>query len=102
MGLVLTGELWKDGYEKVGLRPEMLSRCMEEGATVSAPLMPWTTCGAYMINAMGVYSFAYLPFAFYNLIQIALGILIPLTGLSLLTITNKKPPKKKPMANSAA
>ncbi|MDR1471781.1 MAG: Na+/H+ antiporter NhaC [Synergistaceae bacterium] len=84
MSIVLTGELWKDAYEEVGLRPEMLSRCIEEGATVSSPLFPWTTCGAYMYKSLGVYSFTYAPFAIYNILQVLFGALFPIFGHSLL------------------
>lgn len=85
MSIVLTGELWKDAYDNVGLKPEMLSRCMEEGGTVSSPLFPWTTCGAYMFNSLGVYNFMFLPFSFYNILQILLGALMPIFGYSLIT-----------------
>jgi NhaC family Na+:H+ antiporter len=84
MSIVLSGELWKDAYEEIGLRPEMLSRCLEEGGTVSSPLFPWTTCGAYMYESLGVYSFTYAPFAIYNLLQMLLGVLFPIFGYSLL------------------
>jgi NhaC family Na+:H+ antiporter len=84
MSIVLSGELWKDAYEEIGLRPEMLSRCLEEGATVSSPLFPWTTCGAYMYESLGVYPFTFAPFAIYNLLQMLFGILFPIFGYSLL------------------
>lgn len=89
MGIVVTGELYGYAYEKKGLQKRMLSRCMEEGGTLTACLFPWTTGGAFMFTALGVSNFAFAPYAFLNLINPLLGILLPLFGLTLLT-TNKE------------
>ena len=84
MGIVLTGELYRDCYEEKGLQPRMLSRTLEEGATLTANFFPWSTGGAFMFGALGVYNFAYVPYAFFNLINPLLGIILPILGLTLL------------------
>lgn len=84
MSIVITAELYKDAYPKAGLQRRMLSRCVEESATVTANLFPWTTGGAYMYAALGVFPFAYAPYAILNWLTPILGALIPLTGFGLL------------------
>jgi NhaC family Na+:H+ antiporter len=32
-------------------------------------LIPWNSCGAFMSATLGVFAFAYLPFAFFNLLN---------------------------------
>lgn len=87
VSIVLTGELFREPYEKAGLEPRMLSRCLEEGGTLIAPLIPWNTCGAVMFAALGVSASEYAPYAFLNWINPLLGIVLPILGFSLL----KKP-----------
>jgi NhaC family Na+:H+ antiporter len=85
MSIVVTAELYKDVYPKAGLQKRMLSRCVEESATVTANLFPWTTGGAYMMGALGISPFVYGPYAILNWLTPILGALIPLTGFGLLT-----------------
>ncbi len=101
MSIVLTGELYKDIYPEKGLKRQMLSRCVEESSTVTAPLFPWTTCGAFMFASLGVPNFEMAPFAFLCWLTPVVGALLPLTGLTLLTENEdeqirlfKKPHKK--------
>lgn len=85
MSIVLTGELYKDVYPEKGLKRQMLSRCVEESSTVTAPLFPWTTCGAFMYASLGISPFVIAPYAFVNWLTPLFGMLLPLTGLTLLT-----------------
>lgn len=87
VSIVLTGELFREPYEKAGLEPRMLSRCLEEGGTLIAPLIPWNTCGAVMFAALGVSASEYAPYAILNWLNPLLGIVLPILGFSLL----KKP-----------
>ncbi|MFU8815253.1 MAG: Na+/H+ antiporter NhaC [Pseudomonadales bacterium] len=68
MSIVITGRMYRDEYEKRGLHPKNLSRALEDSGTITSPLVPWNTCGAYMAAALGVPTLAYLPFCFFNLI----------------------------------
>ena len=36
-----------------GLAPQVLSRAVEDSGTVTSPLVPWNTCGAYMSGVLG-------------------------------------------------
>lgn len=84
VAIILTGEIFKESFERAELEPRMLSRCLEEGGTLFAPLIPWNTCGAVMFAALGVSAAEYAPYAFLNLINPLLGILLPIFGFSLL------------------
>ena len=63
LSIILNGSLYKDVYEEKGVDPAVLSRTIEEGATLSGPLVPWTTCGAFMSGTLGVSALAYIPYA---------------------------------------
>jgi NhaC family Na+:H+ antiporter len=60
--------MFKLEFARRGLSNLNLSRTIEDGGTITSPLIPWNTCGAYMAGTLGVATFAYLPYAFFNLI----------------------------------
>ncbi|MCB1021918.1 MAG: Na+/H+ antiporter NhaC, partial [Acidobacteria bacterium] len=51
--------------------------------TLTSPLVPWNTCGAYMASVLGVATLSYAPFAFFNLITPLISILYGVTGFSI-------------------
>ena len=69
ISLVLPGRMYKLEYEKHNLDMKNLSRTLEDAGTITSPLVPWNTCGAYMASTIGVDTFAYLPYCFFNLIN---------------------------------
>jgi NhaC family Na+:H+ antiporter len=69
LAIVLTGNVYKQEYEDRGIAPQTLSRQVEDTATVTSPLIPWNSCGAYAAGVLGVATVAYFPFAFFNLIN---------------------------------
>ena len=69
ISLVLPGRMYKLEYEKHNLDMKNLSRTLEDAGTITSPLVPWNTCGAYMASTLGVATFAYLPYCFFNLIN---------------------------------
>lgn len=68
IAIVLPGRMLKLEYTKRGLAPVNLSRTLEDSATITSPLVPWNTCGAFMASTLGVATIAYLPYAFFNLV----------------------------------
>lgn len=69
IAVVLPGRMYKVEYERRNLDMKNLSRTLEDAGTVTSPLVPWNTCGAYMAGTLGVATFAYLPYCFFNLIN---------------------------------
>lgn len=90
LALVMPGRMYKDEYAKRGLAPENLSRALEDGATVTSPLIPWTTCGSYMLATLGINPIAYLPYAFFNLLSPLMSLILAATGFSMTKLKSKK------------
>ena len=63
-------------YRERGLKPEVLSRTLEDGGTVTSVLVPWNTGGATQSRVLGVPTLTYLPFCFFNLISPLMSIFI--------------------------
>ena len=68
ISIVLPGRMYKLEYQNRNLDAKNLSRSLEDAGTMTSPLIPWNTCGAYMSGTLGVATFAYLPYCFFNLI----------------------------------
>ena len=83
LSIVLPGRMYKDAYRKQGLHPKNLSRALEDSGTLTSPLIPWNTCGAYMFATLGVSPVAYLPFCFLNLINPLVSLLYGATGITM-------------------
>jgi NhaC family Na+:H+ antiporter len=83
MSLVIPGRMFKDAYDAKHLHPKNLSRVLEDAGTLSSPLIPWNTCGAFMHVTLGVHPFAYLPYAFFNLITPVISSVYGFTGYSI-------------------
>ena len=68
IAVALPGRMYKDAYTEKNLSRLNLSRTLEDSATLTSALIPWNTCGAYMSATLGVATFSYAPYAFFNLL----------------------------------
>ena len=69
IAIVLPGRMYRAEFARRKLAPQNLSRTLEDSATLTSPLIPWNTCGAYMAATLGVATLAYAPYAFFNWIN---------------------------------
>jgi len=77
---VMPSRAYREAFARHGLAPRMLSRTVEDTGTVTSPLVPWNSCGAYMTGVLGVPTLEYLPFAFFNLVNPLIAIVFGFTG----------------------
>lgn len=84
ISIILSCQLFKTKYHQAGLEPAILSRSVEEGATMTTGLIPWTTAGAFYAATLGVPVLDYLPYAFFNYINAFVAIAMATLGLGLL------------------
>jgi NhaC family Na+:H+ antiporter len=77
---VLPSRVYRGAFARQGLAPRMLSRTVEDTGTVTSPLVPWNSCGAYMTGVLGVPTISYLPFAFFNILNPIVALVFAFTG----------------------
>lgn len=87
MAIVMPGRMYKEEYERRGLAPVNLSRTLEDGGTITSPLIPWNTCGAYMHGVLNVNPLDYFFYAFFNLINPVLAVIYAYCGIKVLKLT---------------
>jgi NhaC family Na+:H+ antiporter len=68
LAVVIPGQMFVKSYEQRELKTINLSRTLEDSGTLTSALVPWNTCGAYMSATLGVSTFLYAPFAFFNIL----------------------------------
>lgn len=83
IAIVVPGRMFASTYRERGLAPENLSRTLEDSGTVTSVLIPWNTCGAYQSGVLGVATFAYLPYCFFNIISPFMTILFAYLNIKI-------------------
>ncbi|HCS82366.1 MAG TPA: Na+/H+ antiporter NhaC, partial [Alteromonas macleodii] len=87
ISIVMPGRMYKEEFKKRGLDQLNLSRSLEDGGTLTSPLIPWNTCGAYMHSVLLVNPFDYVFYAFFNVINPILAVIYAYLGIKILRIT---------------
>jgi|TARA_B110000438_G_scaffold24225_2_gene22420 NhaC family Na+:H+ antiporter len=90
ISIVLSGKMFKAEFKKRNLDPKNLSRVIEDSGTLTSPLVPWNTCGAYMSATLGVPTLTYLPYVFFNLINPVISMLYGFTGFTIEKLDKNK------------
>ena len=83
MGILLTGNVFREIYDKNGLERRLLSRATEDSVTVTSALIPWNSCGMTQSTVLGVATLTYLPYCFFNLLSPLMSIIIAITGYKI-------------------
>jgi len=81
--ITMTGTLMQPLYRKHNLRPENLSRTIEDTATMSAFLIPWNTGAIYAAGVLGVAAIDFIPYCFLGFLTPVFTILYAITGRTL-------------------
>ncbi|RHJ78385.1 Na+/H+ antiporter NhaC [Parabacteroides sp. AM08-6] len=89
ISIILTGNMFKDIYEKKGYDSCLLSRTTEDSVTVTSVLIPWNTCGMTQATILGVATLTYLPYCFFNLISPLMSITVAALGFKIKRIHEK-------------
>lgn len=64
LSVIIPGQMYEEAYKRLHLHSKNLTRALEGGGTLTAPLVPWNSSGVFMMAALGVSPFVYAPYAF--------------------------------------
>ena len=79
--MILNGNLYRDMYDERGLDRSMLSRTIEEMATMSVPMIPWTAAAAFLTGTLGISVAEYAPYCVLNFVSPIVGLISAATGI---------------------
>ena len=83
LSILLTSSLYKKLYHERGYESKLLSRSVEDSATVVSVLIPWNSCGMTQATVLKVATLEYLPYCFFNLLSPLMSIFIAAIGYKI-------------------
>jgi Na+:H+ antiporter, NhaC family len=99
IALVLPTRVFRAEFAKRGLASANLSRLAADSGTVTSPLVPWNSCGAFMSAVLGVSTLLYLPYCVFNLASPVLSVVYGFTGFKIEHVAPvTDPPADQPAA----
>lgn len=86
ISIVLPGRMYRLEFKKRNLAAKNLSRVLEDTGTVTSVLIPWNTCGAFFAGTLGVATFSYAPYCFFNIVSPFVSVLYGLFNVKIAPI----------------
>lgn len=83
LSILLTSSLYKKLYKDRGYDSKLLSRSVEDSATVVSVLIPWNSCGMTQATVLKVPTLEYLPYCLFNIISPLMSIFIAAIGYKI-------------------
>ncbi|HXV36653.1 MAG TPA: Na+/H+ antiporter NhaC [Myxococcota bacterium] len=83
LSIVIPGRMYRETFRARNLHAKLLSRTLEDSGTLSSPLVPWNTCGAFMSTTLLVPTAAYFPYAFVNFLTPMISLIIAFSGFRI-------------------
>lgn len=80
LSIIMTSSLYRKLFSERGLESRLLSRSVEDSATVTSVLIPWNSCGMTQATVLKVATLDYLPYCIFNLVSPLMSLLIAFTG----------------------
>lgn len=99
IAIVLPARMFMAVFRQRGIHPETLATAVENSGTVTSPLIPWNSCGAYMSAALGISTFAYLPYCVFNFLNFLLGLIFGFLGINVQRLEPDEPLPAEPLAS---
>lgn len=63
LAVILPGQMFEECYREKNLKLKNLTRTLEAGGTLTAPLIPWNSSGVFVATTLGITATAYAPYA---------------------------------------
>ena len=83
MSIIIPGKMFADIYKKEGYEPQLLSRSLEDSATVTSVLIPWNSCAAMQSSVLGIPTLTYLPYCFFNILSPIVSVIFAAIGYKI-------------------
>ncbi len=83
VAIIMAGRLFRPLYKEHALKPQNLSRALEDAGTVFGGIVPYSTGAGFTESTLGVSAWQYGPFTFFGWINPLISILIAAMGKSM-------------------
>ena len=96
LSIVVPGKMFAETFKERNLAPENLSRTLEDSGTVTSVLVPWNTCGATQTAVLGVSTFVYAPYCFFNILSPFMTVIFAYAGIKIAKLSKGEAAKVHP------
>lgn len=83
LSLIISGNMFRSVYRRSGMSDRMLSRTIEDGVSVTSPLIPWSSCGVTQATVLGVSTLTYLPYCVFNYLTPVMSMVVITLGFRI-------------------
>lgn len=83
LSIIIGANVYKNSYRRAGLKPQTLSRTLEDSISVTSVLIPWNSCGVTQSTVLGVATLTYLPFCLFNILSPVMTMVMAWSGWRL-------------------
>ncbi|MEF2642694.1 MAG: Na+/H+ antiporter NhaC family protein, partial [Paramuribaculum sp.] len=80
LSIIIGGNIFKNTFRRRGMKPQSLSRTLEDSISVTSVLIPWNSCGVTQSTVLGVATLTYMPFCIFNILSPVMTMLMACTG----------------------
>lgn len=101
ISIVVPGSMYAEEYRKMELSPTTLSNALESAGTVTSALIPWNTCGVFILGTLGVTVTQYAPWAVFNWLMPIMTIVMAYLGVTVADSNGVRLFKKRKLAKQA-
>ncbi len=63
LAVIIPGQMYEECYRDKRLKLKNLTRTLEGGGTLTAPLIPWNSSAVFVYSALGISAASYAPYA---------------------------------------
>ena len=90
LSMLLPARTFGPSYDKLKINRKVLSRSLEDGGTVVAPMVPWGSNGVFISTTLGVPTLSYIRWYFFGLINPFTSVIMAYLGLGIWHVEDKK------------
>ncbi len=80
LSIIMTAQLFRNAYDERDCERRLLSRSVEDSATVTSVLIPWNSCGMTQATVLQISTIEYLPYCLFNIISPFMSIFVATIG----------------------
>ncbi|MDT8862421.1 Na+/H+ antiporter NhaC [Alkalihalobacillus sp. MEB130] len=95
VSLITGAKMTDKSYEKLKIDKRVLSRNVETGGTLTAPMVGWSDNGLYMAAVLGVATMSYIPFLWLNFVAIGIALFYGFSGKFIWYVEDSDPNKNE-------
>lgn len=82
LGIIIPGKTMGDLYDKLDVNRKVLSRSLEDSATIGSSIIPWSSAAAYITGVLGI-GVGYIPYALLCYLVPVFSIICAFTGIGI-------------------